>query len=73
MRIDFKDMARVVGETWRQLTPKERAPYEALARQETVCYEKEKRVHEDKHRHYTSLYHQATAAGLFAPSITDCG
>ena len=45
MRIDFKDMARVVGETWRQLTPKERAPYEALARQETVCYEKDKFLH----------------------------
>lgn len=63
MRIEFKDMARVVGETWRTLTPKERAPYETLARQETVCYEKEKRVHEEKHRHYTSLYHRAAAAG----------
>lgn len=64
MRIDFKDMARVVGETWRTLTPKERAPYEGLARQETVCYEKEKRVHEEKQRHYTSLYHKAAAAGM---------
>lgn len=69
MRIEFKDMARVVGETWRTLTPKERSPYETVARQESMCYEKEKRVHEEKHRHYTSLYHKAAAAGRQPTSL----
>ena len=45
-RIDFKDMARVVGETWRTLTSKERAPYEVEARGEMAQYEREIKKYE---------------------------
>ncbi|DBA76675.1 TPA: hypothetical protein ACH3X2_008711 [Trebouxia sp. C0005] len=78
LRIDFKDMARVVGETWRTLTAREKAPYEADARKESAQYEQERRKYEEKHKVWADLHHKAKASGLIkvengampAPSTT---
>lgn len=63
MRIDFKDMSKIVGETWRTLTSKERAPYEKQARAETLQYEEERKIFEKKHRIWADLQHKAKASG----------
>ena len=63
LRIDFKDMARVVGETWRTLTAREKAPYEADARKESAHYEQERKKYEEKHKVWTDLHHKAKASG----------
>lgn len=63
LRIDFKDMARVVGETWRTLTAREKAPYEADARKESAQYEQERRKYEEKHKVWADLHHKAKASG----------
>ena len=63
LRIDFKDMARVVGETWRTLTSKEKAPYEVEARGEMAQYEREKKKYEEKHKIWADLHHKAKASG----------
>ena len=63
MRIDFKDMSKIVGETWRTLTSKERAPYEKQARAETLQYEEERRIFEKKHKIWADLQHKAKASG----------
>ena len=62
-RLDFKDMSKVVGETWRTLTLKERAPYEKEARIETIQYEEERRIFEKKHKVWADLQHKAKASG----------
>ncbi|DBA81836.1 TPA: hypothetical protein ACH3X1_007555 [Trebouxia sp. C0004] len=64
LRIDFKDMARVVGETWRTLTAREKAPYEADARKESAQYEQERKKYEEKHKVWADLHHKAKASGL---------
>ena len=63
LRIDFKDMARVVGETWRTLTSKERAPYESDARREMAQYEQERKKYEEKHKFWADLHHKAKTSG----------
>jgi len=63
LRIDFKDMARVVGETWRTLTAREKAPYEADARKESAHYEQERKKYEEKHKVWADLHHKAKASG----------
>lgn len=63
MRIDFKDMSRIVGETWRTLTSKERSPYEKQARSETLQYEEDRKVFEQKHKIWADLQHKAKASG----------
>ena len=63
MRIDFKDMARVVGETWRTLTAREKAPYEADARKESAQYEQDRRKYEEKHKVWADLHHKSKASG----------
>ena len=63
MRIDFKDMSRIVGETWRTLTSKERSPYEKQARSETLQYEEERKIFEKKHKIWADLQHKAKASG----------
>lgn len=63
MRIDFKDMSKIVGETWRTLTSKERAPYEKQAKAETLQYEEERKVFEKKHKIWADLQHKAKASG----------
>ena len=70
MRIDFKDMARVVGETWRTLTAREKAPYEADARKESAQYEQDRRKYEEKHKVWADLHHKAKASGN-APLCTN--
>lgn len=70
MRIDFKDMARVVGETWRTLTAREKAPYEADARKESAQYEQDRRKYEEKHKVWADLHHKAKASGN-APLYTN--
>ena len=61
--IGYKDMARVVGETWRALTPMERAPYEKLAQKEAQRYERDKRVYGELHQHFVLLQGSAKRAG----------
>lgn len=63
MRIDSKDMSKLVSETWRTLTSKERSPYEKRARSETLQYEEERRVFEKKHKIWADLQHKAKASG----------
>ena len=63
LRIDFKDMARVVGETWRTLTSKEKAPYEADARKEMAQFEQDRKKYEEKHKVWADLHHKAKASG----------
>ena len=62
-RIDFKDMSKIVGETWRNLTSKERAPYEKQAKAETLQYEEERKIFEKKHKIWADLQHKAKASG----------
>ena len=61
--IGYRDMARVVGETWRALTPMERAPYEKLAHQEAQRYSRDKRMYLELHTHYLGLQTAAKRAG----------
>ncbi|KAK9830484.1 hypothetical protein WJX72_011976 [[Myrmecia] bisecta] len=63
-RIEFKDMARVIGETWRTLTPEDRGPYEVIAQQEVARYVREKRVYDELQRRYSELHYAAQQAGL---------
>ena len=63
LRIDFKDMARVVGETWRTLTSKERAPYEVDARREMAQYEQDRKKYEEKHKIWADLHHKTKTSG----------
>jgi len=68
LRIDFKDMARVVGETWRTLTAREKAPYEADARKESAQYEQDRKKYEEKHKVWADLHHKAKASGQSSSS-----
>ena len=63
LRIDFKDMSKIVGETWRTLTSKERSPYEKQARSEALQYEEDKKVFEKKHKIWADLQNKAKASG----------
>lgn len=56
-------MSKIVGETWRTLTSKERSPYEKQARSETLQYEEERRIFEKKHKVWADLQHKAKASG----------
>ena len=71
-RLDFKDMSKVVGETWRTLTSKERAPYEKEARIETIQYEEERRIFEKKHKIWADLQHKAKASGQLHHALLLC-
>ena len=63
LRIDFKDMSKIVGETWRTLTSKERSPYDKQARSEALQYEDDKKVFEKKHKIWADLQNKAKASG----------
>lgn len=62
-RIEFRDLARVVGETWRALQPFEKAPYEAVAQREAARYAEDKAVADDLQRAYVALHQAAQKAG----------
>ena len=70
LRIEFKDMSKIVGETWRTLTSKERSPYEKQARSEMLQYEEDKKVFEKKHKIWADLQRKAKASGQFEDNST---
>ncbi len=48
--ISVEEMARVVGETWKSLSPAEKQPYEAVAQAEMAAFLQNKRAFEVLHR-----------------------
>ena len=63
LKIDFNDLSRVVGETWRSLTYDEKGPYEAASQQEAQLYAQEKQLYDELRRRYAELHAAATASG----------
>lgn len=62
-RIEFKELNKMVGETWRRLTPIEKLPFEEAAQQEYSRFQVEKRRFEDLEIKYAALHRQAQREG----------
>lgn len=62
--ISVEEMARVVGETWKSLSPAEKQPYEAVAQAEMAAFLQNKRAFEVLHRQYSALHYAAQEAGV---------
>ena len=58
-----EEMGRVVGTTWKSMSPQEKAPYERVATDELERYMDAKRTFEALHRHYSTLHYGAQEAG----------
>jgi hypothetical protein len=61
--ISVEEMARVVGETWKSLSPAEKQPYETVAQAEMAAFLQNKRAFEVLHRQYSALHYAAQEAG----------
>ena len=61
--VEFTDLARVVMDTWRQLVPAERAPYEAVAAQEALQQSRARRMLLELQNEYKALYQDASKTG----------
>ena len=61
--IGLDEMGRVVGTTWKSMSPQEKAPYERVATEELERYMDAKRTFEALHRHYSTLHYGAQEAG----------
>ena len=58
-----EEMGRVVGTTWKTMSPGDKAPYERVATEELERYMDAKRTFEALHRHYSTLHYGAQEAG----------
>ncbi len=63
-QVEFTDLARVVMDTWRQLVPAERAPYEAVAAQEALQHSRARHMFLELQHEYKALYQDASKTGL---------
>lgn len=44
--VQFRDIAKLVGDAWKNLTPEEKLPYEEQAQSEATRYSEERQRHE---------------------------
>ncbi len=61
--MEFTDLARVVMDTWRQLAPADRAPYEAVAAQEAQQHARVRHMFLELQHEYKALYQDASQTG----------
>ena len=61
--VEFADLARVVMDTWRQLAPADRAPYEAVAAQESQQHSRVRHMFLELQHEYKALYQDANQTG----------
>ena len=60
-----QNLGRVVTDTWRSLTMEERIPYERVASNDMVRYQREQRSYQEVQRRYTELRAAAEQDGKF--------
>ena len=61
--MEFTELARVVMDTWRQLAPADRAPYEAVAAQEAMQHSRVRHMFLELQHEYKALYQEANQTG----------
>ena len=68
--VEFTDLARVVMDTWRQLVPAERAPYEAVAAQEALQHSRAHHMFLELQHEYKALYQDASTTGPLCKAMS---